>query len=245
MNGSIKEIFEEVYNSNAWHGDESLSGPGSSLNSTIEIRKALPSIITKYNIRTFVDAPCGDFFWMNSIKMDLASLLDKYIGLDVAQNVIERNNEKYGDDKFEFRFMDMTSQVLPQSDLIMTRDCFHHLSYQNIVKALSNIKHAGSRYILLSTYTDSIPNKNSKLGVYINGRHLNFELPPFNFPKPLQYIDEKTVEPCGWTDKKLGLWAVASINIPELSEEELNNFVESDTPQYSLLRRIFNQIFRL
>jgi hypothetical protein len=74
---------------------------------------------------------------------------------------------------------------------------------------------------------------------------LNFELPPFNFPKPLQYIDEKTVEPCGWTDKKLGLWAVASINIPELSEEELNNFVESDTPQYSLLRRIFNQIFRL
>jgi hypothetical protein len=53
------------------------------------------------------------------------------------------------------------------------------------------------------------------------------------------------VEPSGWTDKKLGLWAVASINIPELSEEELNNFVESDTPQYSLLRRIFNQIFRL
>jgi hypothetical protein len=225
---TIEEIFEDVYQNNKWSGIESLSGPGSSLSTTVEIRKAIPEVIRKYDIRSVFDAPCGDFFWMKEIKGTLKTLLDSYIGGDVAATVIENIAQKYTDETFSFRQVDITKDVIPKSDLIMTRDCFHHLSYQNIIKALHNLKKSGSTYLLLSTYTDVIPNKNAKTDVYVNGRHLNFQLSPFYFPAPIESINEKTTEPSGWTDKHMCLWLLQDLKIPTLSKKELTNYIKEE-----------------
>jgi hypothetical protein len=230
-----KEIFDEVYKNNKWLGDESLSGPGSGLTATSEIRKAIPGVVKKYGIRSFFDAPCGDFYWMKELKEELTPLIDNYIGGDVAGTVIESNSSKYSDRKYSFRQVDITEGEIPKCDLIMTRDCFHHLSYQNIIKALNNFKRSGSTYLLVSTYTDNTPNKNSKTDIYLNGRHLNLQLKPFGFPKPLESIDEKTVEPSGWTDKHLCLWSLADLEIPILSRKDLTDYIKDEN--ISILNR--------
>lgn len=52
-----EELFSYYYRTNKWGNDESLSGPGSSLAATSNLRKFLPEIIKDYGIRSILDAP--------------------------------------------------------------------------------------------------------------------------------------------------------------------------------------------
>ena len=50
-NASSKEdVFEKIYDSNFWKGNESKSGPGSQIKSTESVRKNLPKLIEKYEL---------------------------------------------------------------------------------------------------------------------------------------------------------------------------------------------------
>ncbi len=55
--------FENIYRSNAWSNNESRSGPGSTLEATAGSRQFLSRFVKEYKIKTFLDAPCGDFSW--------------------------------------------------------------------------------------------------------------------------------------------------------------------------------------
>lgn len=54
-----QENFENIYKSNSWGDKESLSGPGSSMKYTENVRKLISHVIKEYEIRSFLDAPCG------------------------------------------------------------------------------------------------------------------------------------------------------------------------------------------
>ena len=79
-NLSEKKRFELIYKSGYWKGfiGESLSGAGSSFDATENIRRELPILLSEFNIRSMLDLPCGDFYWMSQI--DLQDI--KYIGGD-------------------------------------------------------------------------------------------------------------------------------------------------------------------
>lgn len=126
-----RRSFSHIYASNFWKSRESRSGPGSSLESTAVIRKALPKIIGEYSIESMLDAPCGDYNWMKTIdkKCD-------YIGGDIAPDMVAVNNEKYSSEKVRFMHIDIITSELLEVDLIFCRDCLQHLSYENISKAL-------------------------------------------------------------------------------------------------------------
>ena len=159
------------------------------------------------------DAPCGDFFWMKEIKEQLSNQLDSYVGGDIVAELIEKNNQQFGSAKFSFIVVDITSDQLPKVDLIMTRDCFLHLSFENICAALLNYKKSKSVYLLASTYTKPRPNIDVHK-YFIDGRALNLEKFPFYFPKPLQLINEGCVQGNGeYADKSLALWRLKNINL--------------------------------
>ena len=63
----VTRVFREIHSTNAWGHDETVSGPGSSLEDTATLRLALPSLVTKYGLKRVVDAPCGDFNSMKTI----------------------------------------------------------------------------------------------------------------------------------------------------------------------------------
>jgi hypothetical protein len=210
---SKKTVFDKVYEDNLWHDADSRSGTGSNLVQTQVIRRKIPEIIKQYGIKTMLDVPCGDYFWMKEIKNELEKSLDLYVGADIVGELVQQNGTRYGNEKTQFRVLDVTKDELPKVDLVFSRDCFIHLSYKQIMAALRQFKKSGAVYLLTSTYTNDRLNKNTSDN-YVNGRALNLELFPFHFPKPLLIVNEGCTEGGGeYADKSLGLWKLNAISV--------------------------------
>lgn len=197
---SMDNTFTQIYQTNLWSGKDSLSGQGSGADQTAEISARLPALLRKYRVRTLLDLPCGDFNWMNRLDLDL----DMYIGGDIVEEVIEKNQLSFANDRRRFLCLDITSQTLPAAGLVFCRDCLVHLSYEDIFKALANIEQSGIPYLLTTTFTRFNNNHDIVTGDW---RPLNLRHAPFNLPAPLEIIDEKCSEGNGaFSDKSLGLW---------------------------------------
>lgn len=203
---NIKEVFTSIYKHNKWGGTESVSGSGSSLKETENIRKFIESLIIRFQIKTILDAPCGDFNWFKEINLEELNV-KSYTGADIVEELIIKNREKYTDKIRTFRTADITIDELPKVDLIICRDCLQHLPLYKALNALQNFKRSGSKYLLASTVPNITNSKDIKAG---DGRLLNLELPPFKFPKPIAMIDDyNLLDP--W--KKIALWSLESLNI--------------------------------
>jgi hypothetical protein len=200
----IEEIFTDIYQTNAWNGRESVSGVGSDSNQTVFLVKELSLLLKKLEIASMLDIPCGDFNWMK--KVDFTG---QYIGADIVEPIIASNQDRYGSPHRKFEVLNIISDKLPKVDLILTRDCLVHLSNQQILKALANIKASGAKYLLATTYLWQSKefNKNIKTGQW---RRVNLHQEPFNLPYP----EELIVEGNTWDDdrdKSLGLWKLDNV----------------------------------
>jgi len=200
---SRKQLFTNFYQQNKWADSESVSGPGSNLRSTETIRQNLPLLLDTIKAKSMLDIPCGDFNWMNMIQLSL----DYYIGADIVPELVAKNQQQYGDSIHSFVSMDIMSDTLPQVDVILCRDIFIHFCYKDIHTAIKQIKKSQSKYLLTTHCPQVKKNTNIITGQF---RHLNFEKPPFNFPKPTQSIDdivwdERNVE------RKLALFIIDDI----------------------------------
>jgi hypothetical protein len=209
MQDDLKNIFDKYAQDNVWGDADSLSGGGSNLIQTATIRKEIPNLIKKYQIKNMVDAPCGDYFWMKEIQAILEKELDSYYGIDIVESLVAKNQQKFASKKTSFLNLDITSQNIPKVDLIFTRDCLVHLSFANIYNVIRNYRKSNSTYLLTTTFTRTSPNRDIIDGDW---RTLNLELAPFFFPKPIVLINENCTEGEGnYADKCLGLWEIKSL----------------------------------
>lgn len=184
----LEDVFTTVYQKNIWGEDTSCSGPGSSMEQTVAIREWISELIRRYNIKSIVDAPCGDFFWMKEVVKSEINYIDSYTGIDIVDDLIAHNNRKYKSDKVNFIRSDLTCNLVPKADLIFCRDCFLHLSFRNIYKIINNFKLSGSTYLLVSTY-DRHDNKNV-FRFSVAGRPINLEKAPFKLIARLDLMNE-------------------------------------------------------
>lgn len=202
---SASKVFKEKALTNEWGGGESLSGHGSDYKSTEALRLFLPRIFADLNIQSLLDAPCGDFYWMNFTDLNI----QEYIGVDIVSELTSQNRDKYGANNRQFLTLDITSDDLPKVDLILCRDCLVHLSFKQIREAVKNFKKSGSTYLLTTTYPNLVQvNKNIVTGDW---RPVDLQKPPFNFPEPIQLINENCVTDL--KEKSLGLWKISDIEI--------------------------------
>ncbi len=178
---SLKEIFDRIYEKNLWQSSETVSGKGSELIFAQNLLLHLPVLLKKYNVKTVVDAPCGDYNWI----LHLDYRFEKYTGIDIVQKLIEKN-KKYENERVKFFAGDILTYNIPSSDLIFCRDCFIHLTFKQIFKALENFKKSGAGFIMLTSY-DNCRNEDVLAGQF---RKINLLLPPFNFPAPKDIIQE-------------------------------------------------------
>jgi hypothetical protein len=178
---AIKVYFTDVWEKKIWaiEGvEETRSGSGSTMQGTKIIRELLLKIIDEYNIKTVTDAACGDINWISKINMNI----DRYIGYDVVEEMIENNTKKYSSDVFSFKCEDIISVDLPKSDLIICRYCFQHWSLDCIKEAIINFKRSGSKYLLATSHSSIVVNRKFEW--------VNLEKTPFNFPKPIIDVKE-------------------------------------------------------
>jgi hypothetical protein len=195
---SATAVFRGIYVDNEWDGAESVSGPGSSLAATANIRAALPGLIRDLGVKTLLDVPCGDAYWISTCLPPGVS----YIGGDIVPELIERNTKDHG--AFgTFRTIDIIKDPLPAADLILLRDCFIHLSNAMVVEALANIRRASITYLLTTTYTGIAANIDIELGGF---RPVDLTLAPMRLPAPQRLNGESEGQ-----GKCIGLWRVADL----------------------------------
>lgn len=205
--GDSANVFEDIYEINMWHTDESVSGGGSTMDATKTVRQELPFIIEKYEIKSMLDIPCGDYNWMKEVEMKC-----DYIGGDIVEQIIEDNRKLYSSEKVSFEVLNMTKDTLPKVDMIFCKDCLQHLSYENVALALNNFKKSGSKYLLVSSFPRTWRNHDIYDGDY---RPLNICKKPFNLPKPIYKFREKSVAEGVEKDKDMYLYRLDSI--PEIT----------------------------
>ena len=188
--GSREILFTEFYKTNVWGSAESISGPGSELKYASNIIKLLPALLSKYNIKSINDAPCGDFNYMKEI--DLTGI--DYTGYDIVKRLIKSNNDKYKTGNIKFQYADVVQEILPLCDLILSRDMFIHFSYEDALKTIKNFKLTGCRYLLTNNYPAILNNVDIKTGSW---RPVNLLMEPYCFDEPVEIIEEYNSEEHG------------------------------------------------
>jgi len=200
--------FQRIFEDNAWGNSESVSGEGSNLGRTAVVRAALPGLLARHGVRSLLDAPCGDFYWMKEV--DLRDI--DYIGVDIVPDIIALDVERYTGPRRRFLLGDLVDGSLPRADLILCRDCLVHLPYHETRKALENFQRSGATWLLTTTFTGPRENHDIAIGDW---RAINLERPPYNFPAPVDVIceesDEVDEELGAFPDKSLGLWRLADV----------------------------------
>lgn len=199
---SVKEIFTETFEKRYWKSRESVSGVGSELEQTAELRTALPALLQQYQIRSLLDLPCGDFNWMQHVNLSGI----QYTGGDIVETIVRQNQAKYASPNRHFVHLDLLNDELPTADCVLIRDCLVHFSLAHIEQALANLKRSKIKYLLTTSFPARTHNEDIQTGYW---RPINLQKAPFNFPEPLFCLNERCTEAKGaFADKSLCLWAL-------------------------------------
>jgi len=194
-----ERIFRKIYSTNKWKGSESVSGPGSAVQRTTAIIRSLPAIVRAFGVRTFLDAPCGDFNWMRHVDLPV----EQYIGADVVPELIE-DARRYVAPGREFLVADLTADELPSVDMIFCRDGLVHMADELVMQAVANMKASGASLLFATTFYAMPKNTRGRTGGW---RPINLQIEPFAFPPPILLLPERRFSPdTPNSDKSLGLW---------------------------------------
>lgn len=200
--GTAKDVFTNHYARNFWKSNESASGMGSTVESTKGIRDEIAALLVRLNVKSMLDAPCGDYNWFRLVpRADGVT----YTGGDIVDAIVAENNRKYADGHTRFVQMDIISDALPDADLWLCRDGMIHFSDRCILSTLENLRRSNIRYLLTTTYPQAKLNADIPTGGF---RLLNLERPPFSLCKPICYIDDNID---GHPTRKLALWEARSL----------------------------------
>ena len=180
----IKEQFSHIYKTNYWNSQESRSGGGSEVAATVEIRQWLMDMIAKYKIESMTDCACGDFNWMQKVEFPKGFY---YTGIDVVDEMIHSNMEKYGRHGRIFLTRDMTTDSIPKADLLFCKDVFLHLSLAHIQQILDNFKASRSKYLIVSNGIGTAFNEDKVTGG--SWRVVNLQKPPFSLNSYLELLN--------------------------------------------------------
>jgi hypothetical protein len=204
-NADHQKTFKEIYESNHWSDEESVSGPGSNSIAAKNLIERLPKILKKYDIKSLIDAPCGDFRWMSKVNL----LNIDYLGGDIVQDLIDRNQKSYGAENINFKKLDICNDELPHSDLMLVRDCLVHMNHDLVRQFLLNIRKSNVKYLLVTSFPLTKYNHDIYNG---NWWPMNMEIHPFNLPAPIDRIIEDGDEFNGqFPDKSLFLYKVSDL----------------------------------
>jgi 2-polyprenyl-3-methyl-5-hydroxy-6-metoxy-1,4-benzoquinol methylase len=189
----MERDFTRISQDNTWSSwPETVSGEGSMIKYTNNVREQLPKLFAAYNIKSVLDLPCGDFNWMKEIDFDEMT----YNGADIVRHIIKENQEKYATDNINFHHLDATTAIPEKHDLIICRDLLIHLSNKNILKVLNNLKASGSKYFLISTAPEAGSN-DSKDAAF---RPIDISLPIYGMGPPILLIYDD------YATRHIGLW---------------------------------------
>ena len=159
-NKSNKEIFSKIYSDGIWgkSGSKDIpyySGGGSHEKNLIDpFIVSISDFLSSLNDpKRVVDLGCGDF----NIGSQLIKYSQHYNGCDIVPELIEYNKKKFQSEKITFTTLDITSDELPEGDIVIIRQVLQHLSNEQIMKVLKKVS-STYKYLVL---TEALPKKDN------------------------------------------------------------------------------------
>ena len=142
----VRSVFRDIYRDATWGsvGDGYFSGVGSLDVNSREYIAYVNRFLAGHAVTEIVDCGCGDF--RVARQFDLAHR--RYIGVDVVNELIQRNREAFGTPNIEFRALDLIEDQLPHGELCLIRQVLQHLSNEAILHVLA--KTDQYRYVLIT-----------------------------------------------------------------------------------------------
>jgi len=132
----IRKAFSEIYRRKLWGEgkDESpfYSGPGSDPEVSEPYVEAVIRFIEANGITSMVDVGCGDF----RVGSRLVRPGLSYHGVDVVEDLIRFNSDKFSSPHIQFSCKDVTADELPAGDLCLIRQVLQHLSNEQVERVL-------------------------------------------------------------------------------------------------------------
>jgi hypothetical protein len=193
------DVFEEIYKKRSWGSAESVSGDGSERHYTAHLREALPRLFTRFGIKSMLDAPCGDMNWIPDV---IAASNIRYHGIDIVKPLIE-TLQHLQSPTLKIEHGDIREMIFPDVDLWMCRDCWIHLSTQDIARSFERFKASQIPFLLTTTYIFDGPTENSDIETG-SFRFLDLFSAPFSFPHPAAFAIDDWIPP--FPKRRLALW---------------------------------------
>jgi hypothetical protein len=153
------------------------SGPGSTVAFSEPYRSFVANFARTMGVETVVDLGCGDMNVSGHIDFGDAY----YIGFDVIEERIRRNEARFDAPKYIFGCADLREHR-PIADLVLVKDVIQHWSNADIVEWLAMLIRCPFRYALITNcnYTDGrVPPVNSDIPTG-SWRPVDLTMPPFS-----------------------------------------------------------------
>ncbi|WP_034228628.1 class I SAM-dependent methyltransferase [Aquimarina pacifica] len=180
-----KAVMEQIYERKLWGGNDVdfYSGIGSHDPTIVKLyTDVVRSFLTSFRTPiTVCDLGCGDF----NIGKELVRYTEKYIAVDIVEDLIDRNKEKFKEENLEFHCLDIAVDDFPSGDCALLRQVLQHLSNTEVQKVIEKL--SVFNYVILTEHVpegDFIANKDiiSGQGIRLKKRSgLDILAPPFNF----------------------------------------------------------------
>jgi len=201
-----QDALDNAYMVHEFGNLEFAPAEGTALSEAVALRTVLSKLLKELEISTILDAGCGNAYWSSHVSLDDCD----YIGVDIVEELISLNNNKYGSNKRTFQVLDIINDSLPAVDLIICRNVLTYFPLKDIFKTLCNFRKTGARYLIVTSFMRDIDRNID--GVRDNWRILNLQRPPFNFPKPYRIImDDCTAKGDTYCDKALFVWKLEDL----------------------------------
>ena len=181
-NLAVREVFTRIYDNSEWGGK-----PGDYCSGTRSSHASLygdmvKSFIRENRVLSVVDLGCGDFVAGRKLLVDGV----KYIGVDIVDSLIRRNQREYGSENVSFHCLDIISDPLPDGELCLIRQVLQHLSNSQIKAVLRKI--GKYNYVMITEHypgssVSVVPNKDKPHGAdtrICDKSAVYLDLPPFN-----------------------------------------------------------------
>lgn len=137
---STKKVMSDIYEKKRWGGRQKdfYSGSGSHSRKVVQpYIKTISSFLKDYEDGLIVcDLGCGDF----NVGKNLVPYSKRYMGIDIVDDLIERNKKLFVSEKLEFHCLNIVTDNLPKGDCILVRQVFQHLSNEEIKKVVKKIE---------------------------------------------------------------------------------------------------------
>ena len=180
-----KDAMEQIYEKKLWGGSEYdfYSGDGSHRQDFVyPYICAVTAFLKSFDDSiTVCDLGCGDF----NVGKELLPYAKRYIAVDIAQNLVDRNKEKFQSKNLEFHCLDIAVDDLPPADCVILRQVLQHLSNAEVQKVVDKL--SDYKYLILTEHLpigDFTPNQDILSGQGIRLKKnsgLDLLEAPFNF----------------------------------------------------------------